>query len=299
MVDPAAPLWGPLKTPPILTRLIAITAGICLFAAITEPLFREIFGWPGLQHWLSLSWYGIQHSYIWQLITYLFVQYNGGQGISFFFLLNLFFGMYFLWLTGSAVVDAVGSRPFLRLYFLSGLFAGCMGLFFMRLIGQYQVLSGPFPAILAVATVWTMLHPNWPLLFLGLFPISTKGLFLILLGLLAAIDISNQAWVDLLFALSGVLFGYFYATLAWDMNSPWSLLHPIDRFLNRIGQKVRNFTVKKGKAEIIDFKTGETQLDDDAFIDAMLAKISKKGEHSLTHQERRRMDAISSRKRKR
>ena len=298
MPTTTAPLWGPIKTPPALLRLIVVTLSICLFAALSEPLFQEIFDWPSLQDWLSLSWYGISHSYFWQPFTYLFVQYNSGLGISFFFILNLFFGMYFLWLMGSVVMDAVGSRPFLRLYFCSGLFAACTTLAFMRFTGQYQILSTPLPALMAVMMVWVMLHPNWPLLFMGLFPVLSKGLFLIVIGILLLMDISNRAWTDLVFALSGVFFGYLYAVCAWDMHTPWLLLRPLDAFFNRIGQRFRQFKLKKKKAEIIDIKTGQTKQDDDeAFIDAMLAKISQKGEHALTIQERRRMDAISARKR--
>jgi len=52
----------------------------------------------------------------------------------------------------------------------------------------------------------------------------------------------------------------------------------------------------EGKPNVIDMNTGKPLDDDDAFVDAMLAKISKQGENSLSWSERRRLNLISERK---
>lgn len=49
-------------------------------------------------------------------------------------------------------------------------------------------------------------------------------------------------------------------------------------------------------AQIIDFQTQAPVQTDDEFMDAMLAKVSLRGEDSLSSQEKRRMIAISKRK---
>jgi len=48
--------------------------------------------------------------------------------------------------------------------------------------------------------------------------------------------------------------------------------------------------------KVVDFKTGQPILDDDQFMDAMLARISLYGESVLTPDEKNRMRKISERK---
>lgn len=288
------PAWGPTSTPKVIKGLILATALCSILSALLEPFFNELFGWRGLQFWLSLSWYGIQKGCVWQLLSYLFVQETGSQGIGLSFLIILTFNMYLLWVMGTAVLEAVGTQPFLRLYFLSGLFAALLTLLIMRSSDHYEVLSGAFPAIFAVLTVWTLLNPEVQVLLFFVIPVKAKWILAAILGATFLIDLSQRAWIDLVFYLSGGFFGYFYGAIAWGLRSPWALTRSLDLFLNKLGQKGTGI----GKAKIFDFKTGKEVLNDDQFVDAMLAKIYKKGENSLTFQERQRMDEIAKRRRK-
>jgi len=287
----------PFDTPSIIKRLMIATAAICIVAALSEPFFQTIFGTAGLQQWLSLSWYGIRNFAIWQPLSYLFVQYTGTAIITLPFLLTLVFNLYMLWITGSSVVRAVGETPFLRFYLLAGIFVGCLSLYAMKLTGQYQVLSGAWPAICAVLTVWTFLNPELELLFFFIFPAKAKWLFLAILLAFLLIDLTQGLWVKLVFNLTGALFGWLYALFSWDIHSPWLLTRQIEQFLLRIKQSASS-------PKIYDIKTGKpvskkpVTTDDEQFVDEMLAKISQKGPNSLTRQERQRMDAISARKRK-
>ena len=287
----------PFDTPTIIKRLLIATAAICIGSALSEPFFNAIFGTSGLQQWLSLSWYGIKNFAIWQPLTYLFVQYTGTQIITLPFLISLLFNLYMLWITGSVVVRAVGEAPFLRFYLLCGIFVGLISLYAMKLTGQYQVLSGAWPAIFAVLTVWTFLNPDLELLFLFVFPIKAKWLFLGLFLAFFLIDLTQGLWVKLVFDLSGPFFGYLYALFAWDIRSPFPITNKLDRMLLRlkgIKPPVKIYDIKTGKA----VKKPQPPQDDDQFVDEMLTKISQKGANSLTRQERQRMDAISERKRK-
>ncbi len=132
---------GPDATPKAIQKLILTTCVIALFSALTEPVFTQIFGIPGLQTWLSLSWIGIHHYFIWQPLSYLFVQSNGSMGITLSFLIGLAFDMYILWIMGSAILDTVGTKPFLRLYFLSGIGAGLLALVAMYITKRYGILA--------------------------------------------------------------------------------------------------------------------------------------------------------------
>ena len=81
-------------------------------------------------------------------------------------------------------------------------------------------------------------------------------------------------------------------------------MEKVDDFFIVLGRIIRAkirrlFLFKKDESKIVDIKTGKTVLDDEAFIDEMLAKISRYGEKSLSWQERDRMRQISEKKMKR
>lgn len=278
---------GPEETPSAIKQMILATVSIAILAALTEPLFTQIFGIPGLQTLLSLSWFGIRHYFLWQPLSYLFVQANGSSGITFPFLIGLAFNMYILWIMGTAVLGVVGTKPFLRLYFFSGIGAGLLALFVMYLTGRYGILAGPLPSILAIMTVWTMLNAEASLLLYFLFPIKAKWLLAGVLGGILLVNISQGDWISLVLYFSGALLGYLYGVVAWGLTSPFAWTHGFDRLLG---------SWKSKKTKIIDIRTVMPIEDDERFVDAMLTKIAKKGEKSLTWRERRRLNSISQRK---
>jgi hypothetical protein len=117
------------------------------------------------------------------------------------------------------------------------------------------------------------------------------------------IPLSTFNWITLSFYAAAILFGYLYAVMAWELNGPFSWMRLIDRpfgALSLLLKKTGKWRLKKGKeGKIIDFQTGEPLQNDEQFVDAMLEKISKQGEASLSWKERQRLQEISKRKQKR
>lgn len=286
---------GPEFTPWGIRFLIFITCLVSILCALTVPIMTNIYGLPGAGWLLSLSWTGYQSYYYWQLFSYLFVENGNLAGITFFFLLTLAFDMYILWVMGTSILESVGTAPFMRFYFLSGLMAAIAALIAMGITGQHPILSGPTPAILALLMVWAMKNPENELMLYFLIPVKAKWLMAIIVGSILLINLSQLAWVSLAFYVAGPLFGYAYAVLFWEMEGPFAFTKIFDKILDKFGSLIRT---GKNKAKIFDIRTGEPPLDDEAFIDAMLAKIARKGEQSLTWNERKRLDAISTKKRK-
>src|SRR5262245_61838813 len=126
---------GPSKPPKIIGRLVAITSAISIFCALVSNLFAY-FGAATPQELLSLSWQGLSHAFIWQPLTYLFVQPGGEIGITLSFLLALCFNMYILWIMGASTLERLGNISFLRFYFITGALTGLITLLFMPLFGQ-------------------------------------------------------------------------------------------------------------------------------------------------------------------
>lgn len=284
---------GPLR------KLIIFTCVISVLSALLNSLFVNYFQVLGPQDLLSLSWYGMEHYFWWQPLTYLFVL--EGTSIHVFFLLNLFFYMYILWVLGETLQERIGRAHFFTLYFISGIFAGLTAFAMMSLTGHHQTFFGPSCALLAVFVVWAMCNPNGLILLFFLLPIKIKWLLFGILGAIGIISLSQADFVSLTFYLSAALFGYFYGLLILGLEGPTEHTRAFEDFVRRMQDSIKKlFHFKKklnGKEhKIYDFSSGEPILDDEAFIDAMLTKISKHGERSLTANERRRMDQLSQKK---
>lgn len=305
--------WGPGETSVAIRRLIMITCGISIFSAFANSLFVQVLGLKGPQELLSLSWHGLQNYFLWQPITYLFIQNSSSQGINLSFLLSLAVNMYVLWVLGSTLLERIGTKHFLGLYFIGGILAGLLTVFTMPLTGHYMPLAGPTASLLAVFVVWTMSNPQSELMLFFLIPIKTKWLLAGILGAICLISLSQLDFISLTFYLSATLIGYLYGLLVFNMQSPFKITHGFDRAVSDVRddllKKIRTKkkadrgvdlgaeTAGKPQSKVYDFKSGEAILDDDAFVDLMLTKISKNGEKSLSVEERRRMQQISATRR--
>lgn len=297
--------WGPESTPHPIARLIFITIVSCLAVSLVNNWIQSLFGVPGPESIFSFSYWGISHYMLWQPLTYLFV-FKTGSGISFNFLVNLTVEMYILWMMGTMVLERIGTKPFFQLYFLTGVGSALVTLLPMALFQPFAFISGPTAAILAVFTVWTMLYPEMVLLLFFILPVKAKWLYAGALGALCLIDLSQGSLLDLFHKFSAVFLAYSCAVIYWNLTTPFSFLIPFERQLCRLSMAFsRRFkrnapkeAPSKKKTTIIDITTGAPVLDDDAFIDAMLSKISHSGENSLSWSERQRMNEIAEKKRR-
>lgn len=299
--------WSPASTPKALIYLLSCIAVISLVSSLLDGIFVYYLEMNGPQSLLSLSWNGLKQGYLWQPLSSLFVLSSGNAGLSLSFFLELFFDLYIIWIMGGTLIDRLGSSPFFRFYFFCGILTGLLTLACMPLVGQYMSLAGPTAAVIAIMTVWTMLLPESELLLFFMFPVKAKWLFSALFGIFLLINLSHFSFIAAIFNLLSVLIAYIYATAVWGLHSPFAITSGIDNFFIRLGEKLRSinfigklFKQKKPVADkeskIYDFHSGSPILDDDAFMDEALDKISKFGEKSLTWSERARMKKISEKK---
>ena len=298
--------WGPEKTQPIIKQLIIITCIIATLSAGVQSIFDQFGLFPGPQNFLSLSWLGIKSWYLWQPLSFLFIQ-DAPGGLSLFFFIGLLFNMYLFWIVGSSVLQLIGKGPFLRLYFLGGIAAGFLALLSMKLTGQYTMLTGMTAALLILFTVWSMAFPETEILLLFLFPVKVKWIVVSIIAALFLISLSHWNLTTFTLYLSAVLIGYCYAVMVHSWYSPFPHTLRIDMWLSKTAALFRKYIpffkgkskdVKPSETKIIDISSQHSIQDDDAFIDAMLEKISRRGENSLTWSEKKRMREISKNKMK-
>lgn len=274
-------------TPKSLKILLLATIGLSLLS-------------PYLAPWLGLSLLGIKNFYIWQLASYPFVE-IAPQGISFPFLLHLAFNVFLLWSCGASLIDRIGTRPFFYLYFSSVVVGGLFALSAMALFQLPYFYLGSTAPLYAVFTAWVLLNYGAEIYLFFALPFKAHWLLLGVFGANFLIDLLHRDWIYLFGYTATLLYSYIFSILAFRIRSPFSFLHSFERNLLRLQERMRHIGKKTAPyqpTKVYDIRSGDLILNDDQFMDAMLAKISLYGEATLTSEEKNRMRQISERKKK-
>lgn len=292
---------GPRATPKIVKWTIITTLVVSFFALISNALFTQVFGIPSPQHLFSLTTWGVHQFFIWQFLSYLFVQPLAGGGISMALILHIFFDLYLLWAIGSALIQARGEKHFLGLYFGGALFVGVIAYLCLFLFGSPLPFAGATTSIYILLIGWAFLFPEANIMLFLMLPVRAKWLVFGLIGVNLFLDFSNGNFLSFFVTLAAMLYGYFYSLLVWEILSPFQRLHEIEKRMIYFKRKVRHrfkkvVDIEVQPSKVYDFKTGKAIIQDDEFMDACLDKISRKGKGSLTIRERFRMWRISRKK---
>ncbi len=147
----------------------------------------------------------VRHLAVWQLVTYMFLH----GGIS-----HILFNMLTLWMFGSMLESAWGTRRFLQLYFFSGIGAGICIVILNYILGGANVPTiGASGAIFGVMLACAMVWPDQIVLMSFLFPIKLKYMVMIFgaIAFLGAMNINSG--VSNIGHLGGMLFGYIFMKL--------------------------------------------------------------------------------------
>jgi membrane associated rhomboid family serine protease len=244
---------------------------------------------------MSLSADLISKGYIWTFFTYPFIYSSTGL---FDLLFHLGFNALFLWVFGIPLLERLGSKRFLILFFGATIFAGMAVVMTLHLLSSPQLFSGPTPPLFALITAWTILHGMRSVQLTQLV-FRPFWIFLILVGINLALDALSGLWIQFIADASASLYAYLFCLISEKVDTSIPTFHPFERTVLRSLEKLHaqnkpNSSVKTPK--IFDFKTGEAVLDDEQFMDAMLAKISEEGEALISPEEKSRMQAISKKK---
>lgn len=292
--------FRPSFAPKVIKVTIVLTLLLTLFSLMSNALFTQVLGIPSPQHLLSLSTWGIHKFFLWQFVSYLFIQ-PVASGISFGLLLHIFFDLYLLWAIGSSIVQMKGKKHFLSLYFGGGIFIGLMAYLCQLILQMPLPFAGATPAIYILLISWSFLFPGASLMLFMMIPMRAKWLVFGLIAVNLFLDFSNGNFFGFFVTAGSLVFGYLYAVLVWEMLSPFPRLHVIDRNLIRFKRKYLGFLSKTSldemeEGKIYDFKTGRIILQDEEFMDQCLEKIARHGKQSLTWRERWKMWRLSKKR---
>ncbi len=260
---------------------------IILGCAISGPILEK-FGFP-VQYYLGLSLSNLSRGFVWTLLTYPFTYLT----INLFDLIfRLGVDLLLLWFFGSPIIDRIGSKHFLFLFFGATLFGGLAATGALYLF-PFPFFSGLSPVLLALFTSWAILHAKEQ----SHNPLSKfPWIVAILIGGTLILDLVAGRWPTFCADLAGAIYGYAFCITAEKALSAIRWLEPFERWTHRVLERSHKSKILSSDSKVIDFRTGQPILDDDQFMDAMLARISLYGEEILSPNEKDRMRRISEKK---
>jgi membrane associated rhomboid family serine protease len=256
-------------TPAVKLLLIA-TASISLLQWALESTAGNLFTLL-----FSLSVPGLEHGYVWQLVTYMFL--HGGFWHLFLNLLGLF-------VFGPDTERVMGTRRFLVLYAACGIMGG---LGWAGLTGSRGgICLGASGAIFGILGAFAALFPDRPMTLLLFFimPVTMKARTMAIgLGLFNLLSMMGPGNVAYAAHVTGGLVGYLYAALFYRHGFPTTPRWNPRQWVNDLRWRWYRRKFKVLSAVDRDDPDRAPKPDE---IDAILDKVSKSGIGSLNQRER-------------
>ena len=206
-------------------------------------------------------------NYIYQIVTYMFL--HGG-------IWHLLFNMFILWMFGTEIEFAWGSKAFARFYILCGL-AGAI----LPLITHVVFSTGPSlilgasGAIYGVLIAYWLMFPNRLLYLYFLFPVKVKYA---IPGLLLFGFLFSSGGVAHLAHLGGALCGFIY--LKMDLKRGL-----FSKRLKTLHYKRQSAKLNKNRKQAEDIMKR---------VDAILDKINEVGIENISKSDRKFLEEASS-----
>lgn len=193
---------GPLSSS--MKALIGANVAVFVLQKIGDAL-----GWH-LEFWFGLSPIDVVGSLrIWQLATYMFL--HGG-------VFHILFNMLTLWMFGTEIERRMGTRAFLKFYFVTGIGAGALTVLFSLLpLGiaadlYRSIIIGASGAVYGLLLAYALYFPDRPIYMYFVFPIPAKY-FVLIMGVLAFYaSLAEHSGVANATHLGGLLVAYLYLT---------------------------------------------------------------------------------------
>jgi membrane associated rhomboid family serine protease len=255
-----------------------------------DPRARQAADGDVVTHYLSLDVGGVLHGQVWRLVTYAFMHDTHS-------LWHIVFNMLFLWWFGKEVEDLYGSREFLAFYLVSAVLSGLAfvvaGLAGWTGGGRPPGLEwiptciGASGAVTAVMVLYALHYPTAVINIWFVFPIPIWVFVLFQVGKDLLTFLGGQpTGTAVSVHLGGAAFAFAYYKLHWRVLYLVPNLGQWRRQLTR--PRLRVYREEQVSAETPVPVSGGPDVDEhlEAKVDAVLEKVARHGQASLTENER-------------
>lgn len=239
-------------------------------------LFQLVVG--GFTELVDLQAPAVQSGEVWRLLTYAFLH-DPSQP------LHILFNMLFLWWFGKDMEDLYGPREFLAFYLVSA-FLGGLAYFAWAVYGHVpNACVGASGAITAVMVLFAFHYPGRRVWIWFLFPVPVWALVAFLVALDTFLFVGRvSTGTAVTVHLAGAAFALLYHQSHWRLLNWWPHL--------RLRQRARpNLRVYREEADapaepLVPAARRDADEQLEAKLDAVLEKVARFGQGSLTDAER-------------
>lgn len=248
---------GPGRISPVIKYLLIVNGVIFLIQMLSSIHLAGFFGLTPAKFFSEFP------NYLFQPFTYMFLH------ATFF---HILFNMFALWMFGTEIELAWGSRSFLKYYLYCGLGGALFSLVFNP--GLAYPIVGASGAIFGILVAYWLMFPNRYLLFFFLFPMQVRWaipLFAVLTFLASGPHVAHLAH------LGGALVGLVYIKMDWR-------LHRFPRWIKsvRLNRKTAKLEKNRQKADEIMKR-----------VDRILDKINEVGIENISKEDRKFLEDAS------
>lgn len=271
------------RTGQVCKWLLFINVGVFLLQLLTMPRGAEGFARvSSLTDWFILDPGRVLDGQVWRLLTYAFLHSPGD-------IFHIIFNMAFLWWLGSDVEDLYGSWEFLTFYLLAALVGGLAFQTWAMAQAEgifYQCL-GASGAVTAVMVLFACHYPTRMVyvMFLIRVPIWAFVAFCIVMDSVAFVG-GNNTTTAVVVHLAGAAFGFGYYKLQWRLSPWWKGL--LDRKARSSRPRLRVYHGEPEASRPVAAAEPAPGVDEqlEAKLDAVLEKVARSGQESLSESER-------------
>lgn len=190
---------------------VAYLIGINFLVFIAVSYVRPVISGIPLVYWLSLVPPFIRQGYVWQFVTYMFVHME---------FLHLFFNMYALFMFGTMLERAIGTKEFLLFYFLTGTLGGVIS-YFIYLISGTSMLAvmGASGAVYAMLFLTSVMYPQGRILLFFVIPMRLPVAVMVFIAIevLSQVGLSGTGVAHLVH-LAGIAVAWIYCLVRFRIS---------------------------------------------------------------------------------
>jgi len=273
------PRWRPRFQPRWSWTVVLLATYAVVFVADHLVLAR-FFPKNDFFSYLALSKEGLEHGYVWQLVTYQFM--HAGW-------MHLLLNCWAIFMFGRELEELLGGKKFLALMFSSGIVGGVFQVLAALAWSQYfgGSVVGASACAFGLVAAFALIFPDRELTMLIFFVIPVHLRAKTLLIGSAALAVAGFAFHEFIMPgvahaahLGGMAMGWFFVKkiLQGDWSRLSGALRPVEKVLAR-----RPSPEPLEEKNAADFVASE--------VDPILDKISAQGIQSLTPREREILEA--------
>ena len=222
----------------------------------------------------------VLHGEVWRLLTYAFL--HDPHSWS-----HILFNMLFLWWFGNDVEGIYGKREFLTFYLVSALVGGIVFVLAARAgLSTAHKCLGASGAVTAVLVLCALHFPSRVILIMFILPVPIWAFVLLQVAQDAfAFFGQRETGTAVSVHLGGALFAFCYYKGHWRLSSLWGYVRDWQHRLSRPRLRVyREQPPPAMSAVAAPEADGNDQLEEQ--LDAVLDKVARSGQNSLTDNER-------------